>query len=225
MLEAYEVWTRQHGQDSSSRSRPLAASDPPEEAPDRSSRAGLSPKEIFAQDLANYKRAASGLFKSTPLRALPLRSVSRSAIITRPNCALAGSPALEVHPRTSIPDSLLSGPFDAPSSEERLHRLFWLVRGGARLQRTQTWELTRQGFRSMVALKDTQLVRELVFLFMVLGVFQKQWPSYIVHKEIENIVDEGSRSTDSERRAFYRMLVSDIIAGVREKADPMYLDH
>lgn len=46
--------------------------------------------------------------------------------------------SVEVHPRTRIPDELLSG----PHNEEKIRRLFWLVKGGARLSVSQSWEVS-----------------------------------------------------------------------------------
>lgn len=104
---------------------------------------------------------------------------------------------LEVHPGTSIPDDLLSGPFesedgDVQVGEEKMLRLFWLVRGGACLQQDQMWEVTRQGFREILqlikgrddvdTLKDgeatrrVQLAWQLFVLFGILGVYENQWP-------------------------------------------------
>lgn len=103
---------------------------------------------------------------------------------------------LEVHPGTSIPDDVLSGPFesedgDVQVGEEKMLRLFWLVRGGSCLQQDQMWEVTRQGFREILQLikgaeagtvKDeeatrrVQLAWRLFALFGVLGVYQNQWP-------------------------------------------------
>lgn len=103
---------------------------------------------------------------------------------------------LEVHPGTSIPYDLLSGPFesedgDIQMGEEKMLRLFWLVRGGACLQQDQTWEVTRQGFREILQLikgwdigtvedaeahRRVQLAWRLFVLFGILGVYENQWP-------------------------------------------------
>ena len=45
------------------------------------------------------------------------------------------SSGLDIHPLTKIPDSLLTGPWD----DEMLDRLFWLIRAGAKLSKSQTW--------------------------------------------------------------------------------------
>lgn len=103
---------------------------------------------------------------------------------------------IEVHPRTAIPNDLLAGPFmdqdgDYRIGEEKVRRLFWLVRGGACLQEDQTWEITIQGFSAMMNMLDVpdpetvdeedmtrrrQLVWQLYTLFTILGVFEYQWP-------------------------------------------------
>lgn len=104
---------------------------------------------------------------------------------------------LEVHPGTTIPDALLSGPFESDVDgsiavgEEKVRRLFWLVRGGARLQEEQTWEVTRDGCNAMLELirgstsdaisesdaeRRMSLAMQFFVLFQVLRVFRKQWP-------------------------------------------------
>lgn len=130
--------------------------------------------------------------------------------------ALLGS-HLEVHPGTIIPDDLLAGPFesgdddnyddddnddddgggnrggDVGVGEEKMERLFWLVRGGVCLQEEQTWEVTREGFYAMLELikgtnkagtnmnneeikRRLELAARLFTLFQILGVFSLQWP-------------------------------------------------
>lgn len=101
---------------------------------------------------------------------------------------------LEVHPGTALPDDLLRGPFETEDGDvqigvEKMHRLFWLVRGGACLQEDQLWEVTREGFREILQLvnparpgdeetvtRRVELARRLFVLFGVLSVFKKQWP-------------------------------------------------
>ncbi len=46
---------------------------------------------------------------------------------------------MDVHPQTRIPDVLLCGPFD----REMCDRLFWLMKGGARLTAADSWEVSR----------------------------------------------------------------------------------
>lgn len=103
---------------------------------------------------------------------------------------------VEVHPGTYIPDDLLAGPFmdedgNYQIGEEKMRRLFWLVRGGACLQEDQTWEVTLGGFYAMLRMLNVrdpetvddedmtrrrQLVWQLYALFSILGVFEYQWP-------------------------------------------------
>lgn len=104
---------------------------------------------------------------------------------------------LEVHPGAVIPNDLLAGPFEAEDDgdivlgQEKAQRLFWLARGGACLQRDQTWEATRDGFKAILQLitgsadedisnleseKRLALATQLFFLFSLLGVFALQWP-------------------------------------------------
>lgn len=104
---------------------------------------------------------------------------------------------LEVQPGAAIPNDLLLGPFESEDDgsiavgEEKAQRLFWLVRGGACLQKDQTWEATRDGFMAILQLirgstdegisppdseKKLMLATQLFFLFGLLGVFDSQWP-------------------------------------------------
>lgn len=111
-------------------------------------------------------------------------------------CQALLSSHLEVHPGVSIPDDVLEGPFESEDGdlqigEEKMLRLFWLVRAGACLQRSQAWEVTRQGFREILQLlkraeatkldakestRRVQLAWRLFVLFGVLGVYESQWP-------------------------------------------------
>jgi hypothetical protein len=45
---------------------------------------------------------------------------------------------LDVHPRTIIPNHLITGPWD----KEKIERLIWLRRGGAVLHESQSWEVS-----------------------------------------------------------------------------------
>ncbi|TLD21968.1 hypothetical protein PspLS_07877 [Pyricularia sp. CBS 133598] len=55
---------------------------------------------------------------------------------------------LEVHPETSIPDRLITGPW----VEEDLRLLFWLGRAGATLSENQSWELVVEALDRMIAM-------------------------------------------------------------------------
>lgn len=103
---------------------------------------------------------------------------------------------LEIHPGTTIPDDVLAGPFESDDGdvrigEEKMSRLFWLVRGGACLQDEQNWEITDNGFTQILQLiqgadavgmreqdiiRRLQLATRLIALFGILGVFNRQWP-------------------------------------------------
>ncbi|KAK2600894.1 hypothetical protein N8I77_010395 [Diaporthe amygdali] len=96
---------------------------------------------------------------------------------------------------------------------EKMQRLFWLVRGGACLQEDQTWEATRTGFQQILQLvasagardprdehdeptsgqgaaapppplERLKLAAGLLALFDFLGVFDAQWPRYIVQTSL-----------------------------------------
>lgn len=95
---------------------------------------------------------------------------------------------------------------------EKMQRLFWLVRGGACLQEDQTWEATRTGFQQILQLIANATARDpsdehddptsgqnapppsplerlklaagLLALFDFLGVFDAQWPRYIVQTSL-----------------------------------------
>lgn len=97
---------------------------------------------------------------------------------------------------------------------EKMQRLFWLMRGGACLQEDQTWESTREGFQQILQLvanagtrdfgddhdrdeppsgqgepsssplERLKLAAGLLALFDFLGVFDNQWPRYIVQTSL-----------------------------------------
>ncbi|KAI0848471.1 hypothetical protein F5Y00DRAFT_238409 [Daldinia vernicosa] len=88
---------------------------------------------------------------------------------------------LQVHKDTRIPDSL----FTSPHSDEKIQKLFWLVRGGARLSPDQTWELTLQSFRDAVpeTLPHVGKVNiTMIRLLYILGAYQT-WPEYVSNDE------------------------------------------
>ncbi|OTB17012.1 hypothetical protein K445DRAFT_316528 [Daldinia sp. EC12] len=100
---------------------------------------------------------------------------------TQPN----PSTFLQVHKDTQIPDSL----FTSPYSEESLQKLFWLVRGGARLSPDQTWELTLQAFHD--AVPETLPHAGEVNIIMVKLLFTLRayhaWPQYVIDEEENRI--------------------------------------
>ncbi|KAI1662847.1 hypothetical protein F4813DRAFT_342136 [Daldinia decipiens] len=92
---------------------------------------------------------------------------------------------LEVHKDTRIPDSL----FTSPYSDDKIQKLFWLVRGGARLSPDQTWELTLQSFRDAVpeTLPHVGKVNlTMIRLLYTLGAYQT-WPEHVSTDEADRI--------------------------------------
>ncbi|KAI1804799.1 hypothetical protein F4811DRAFT_518494 [Daldinia bambusicola] len=92
---------------------------------------------------------------------------------------------LQVHKDTCMPDSLFASPY----TDESLQKLFWLVRGGARLSPDQTWELTLQAFRDAVPetlphAGEVNLI--MVRLLFTLGAY-RSWPEYVVDEEEDRI--------------------------------------
>ncbi|KAI0521582.1 hypothetical protein F5B22DRAFT_543927 [Xylaria bambusicola] len=86
---------------------------------------------------------------------------------------------VEVHICTEIPDNLITGPWDEPS----LQKFFWLVRGGARLARHQTWETTHRGFYNAVTANPTCPNLTALRLLHLLDAFN-DWPPYIKQDEL-----------------------------------------
>ncbi|KAI6357355.1 hypothetical protein MCOR25_007692 [Pyricularia grisea] len=88
---------------------------------------------------------------------------------------------LEVHPETSIPDRLITGPW----VEEDLRLLFWLGRAGATMSENQSWELVVEALDRMIALarlsklgspdhEDTRaMVGRIVRLFELFDIWTK----------------------------------------------------
>ncbi|TLS21728.1 uncharacterized protein PpBr36_09149 [Pyricularia pennisetigena] len=88
---------------------------------------------------------------------------------------------LEVHPETSIPDRLITGPW----VEEDLRLLFWLGRAGATMSENQSWELVVEALDRMIALarlsrpgstdhEDTHaMVSRIVSLFELFDIWAK----------------------------------------------------
>jgi len=92
---------------------------------------------------------------------------------------------LHINPRTRIPDKCITGPFD----DEMRDYLLWLVLSGARLQlKSQTWELTLQGFREIEKMGDCPLAAQLTYVFHILGVFC-QWPPSILEDVLQEECD------------------------------------
>ncbi|KUI74543.1 hypothetical protein VM1G_10179 [Cytospora mali] len=119
----------------------------------------MTMREKLAFDLANFEAliSYSSSAANTPPGQIPLRENMY------PLRAMLGM-HLEVHPGARIPLDLLSGPFESDDGAidigtEKMHRLFWLVRGGSCLQEDQTWEVTREGFKQIIRLIQTDAVK------------------------------------------------------------------
>ncbi|KAK4236307.1 hypothetical protein C8A03DRAFT_45685 [Achaetomium macrosporum] len=93
---------------------------------------------------------------------------------------------IDVHPQTRIPPRLLTGPFDWDS----IRLLFWLVRGGARLQPEHAWdwELTLKGFDNVMALGDQDIAVVYLKLLSSLGAF-KRWPRDLLKDKLQTAQD------------------------------------
>ncbi|KAI1379858.1 hypothetical protein F4677DRAFT_442054 [Hypoxylon crocopeplum] len=96
-----------------------------------------------------------------------------------------------VHKDTRIPTSLLTSPWD----DEVRQKLFWLVRGGARLAEDQTWEDTLQGYHHAVptfsavdSITPDSITPDhtAVRLLDVLNAF-RNWPTSHLMKEFQRI--------------------------------------
>ncbi|KAL2263096.1 hypothetical protein VTK26DRAFT_8254 [Humicola hyalothermophila] len=97
-----------------------------------------------------------------------------------PRSFLHGKAYIDVHPITSIPDSLIRGPFDL----QRAKLLFWLIRGGARLGQPSSWETAKCGYENITALGDKRLAVHLLGLFHELNVFHGFWPDFVREEKL-----------------------------------------
>ncbi|KAF2962835.1 hypothetical protein GQX73_g10739 [Xylaria multiplex] len=118
---------------------------------------------------------------------------------------------IEVHRSTEIPDDLVTGPW----SESSLQKLFWLVRAGARLSPSQTWEITREGFRN--AMSDRYIPNlSAIRLLHILGAF-RDWPKHVRNEEfhrIDSVMPVLHRDNDSALHAKYTYVESLLIMNV-----------
>ncbi|KAF9879428.1 hypothetical protein CkaCkLH20_02971 [Colletotrichum karsti] len=127
---------------------------------------------------------------------------------------------VDVHPKTTIPDDLVTGPWT--TEQQRL--LFWLRRGGARIQpESQTWETLRMGLQNAVTHRNPgNLDGRLIQMLLLLDDFfpthaldenQSLWPLDVLeeeHDKVERLVSARERSkagplyelTELERRMF-----------------------
>ncbi|CAN8100660.1 unnamed protein product [Discula destructiva] len=208
LLSSYDIWIRQHARRRAYFTIPKLSEErlgqPPEPgsvydvahnaiysiSPSDAPRSPhMSMRQKFGFDLENFQRFVADAEETDPRNHLR---------------ALLGM-HLETHPGAVIPDDLLSGPFESEDDgsiaegHEKAQRLFWLVRGGACLQGEQTWEVTRDGFKAILQLvrasayKDVShadgerrltLAMQLFLLFDILGVFESQWPRYILETNL-----------------------------------------
>lgn len=205
LLTAYDIWARQHAGTRAYFTIPRLCEERLSKAPetgslyeqaysavesessDRPRSSNMNMRQKLAFDLNNFQRLAGDLQTAAS------SSLHESMWHAQ---SLLGS-HLDIHPGTAICNDLLSGPFESEEDgsiamgEDKARRLFWLVRGGARLQEEQTWEVTRDGFRAILQLvtgstsdgiseadaeKRLSLAMQLFLLFNVLRVFHTQWP-------------------------------------------------
>jgi hypothetical protein len=128
ILEAQQQWYRKHGAgryfehvDPWDFTPPSESSHPPggfDHAKDVAA--------CFEADWDNYTSGYDALFPGAVIGC----SFIRRNLMDEPQY-------IEIHPWTKIPEHLLGGPLDM----EKAKLLFWLIRGGARLSDTQSWEV------------------------------------------------------------------------------------
>ncbi|OLN96629.1 hypothetical protein CCHL11_00629 [Colletotrichum chlorophyti] len=111
---------------------------------------------------------------------------------------------VDVHPKTTIPDALITGPWTV--EEQRL--LFWLRRGGAKIQsESQTWETLRIGLQNAVTHRNPgNLNGRLIQMLLLLDDFfpihylqsdQSLWPLEVLeeeHARVRSLVEARNRS-------------------------------
>ncbi|ROW16529.1 hypothetical protein VPNG_02836 [Cytospora leucostoma] len=175
----------------------------------------MTMREKLAFDHSNFEALISYTGADEPAH-IPLRGMTYHLR------AILGM-HLEVHPGAKIPMDLLSGPFESEDGvidmgTEKMHRLFWLVRGGACLQEDQTWEVTRNGFKQILQL---ELAARLLTLFDLLGVFDTQlhWPRYIVQTSLAQVSALIPRAGPSSRR---EALLGGVAALLRQALGQQY---
>ncbi|TDZ60624.1 hypothetical protein CTRI78_v004862 [Colletotrichum trifolii] len=111
---------------------------------------------------------------------------------------------VDVHPKTTIPEHLITGPW----SLEQQRLLFWLRRGGARIQpETQNWETLKMGLQRAVTHRnpgniDGRLINMLLlmddfFPSRALENHDSLWPVEILeeeHAKVERLITLRARS-------------------------------
>jgi len=102
---------------------------------------------------------------------------------------------VDVHPKATIPDGLITGPW----TPEQQRLLFWLRRGGAKIQAEhQTWETLRVGLQNAVTHRNPgNLDGRLVHMLLLLGDFFSSqglednlslWPLDVLEEEHAKVV-------------------------------------
>ncbi|KAK1846655.1 actin cortical patch protein [Colletotrichum chrysophilum] len=147
---------------------------------------------------------------------------------------------VDVHPKTTIPDDLITGPWTL--EQQRL--LFWLRRGGALIQpETQTWETLRMGLQNAVTHRNPESLNgRLIQMLLLLDDFfpsrglaesQSLWPLDVLeeeHAKVEKLVSVRERSTagplyeliELERRMFdYHRREVDLLTSRLSRYDRM----
>ncbi|KAK8005268.1 hypothetical protein PG990_011305 [Apiospora arundinis] len=117
---------------------------------------------------------------------------------------------IEVHCDTEIPEKLLTGPWN----EDEVKKLFWLVRAGARLSATQTWESTLEGYHAALA-EETEpptgsINIPVIRLLLKLG-GSDHWPKNVLAKELGDLFEQIGHVPDEARsryQAIYYMIAS-----------------
>ncbi|KAI1823675.1 hypothetical protein F4861DRAFT_531450 [Xylaria intraflava] len=106
---------------------------------------------------------------------------------------------IEVHRSIEIPDGLITGPW----SEKDLQKYFWLVRSGARLSPSQTWEVTREGFRNAISSQNAPNLT-VMRLLHILGAF-REWPPHVKDEESRSVsaIMLSARDNDQVLHAKY----------------------
>lgn len=117
---------------------------------------------------------------------------------------------VEVHCDTEIPEKLLTGPWN----EDAVKKLFWLVRAGARLSATQTWEVTLEGYHSALSEETVpptgRINIPVIRLLLKLG-GTDHWPKNVLSKELGDLFERAGRVPDKARlsyQAVYYMIAS-----------------
>ncbi|KAK3311344.1 uncharacterized protein B0T15DRAFT_489954 [Chaetomium strumarium] len=106
----------------------------------------------------------------------------------------------DVHPRIRIPRRLLTD----PCGWDSMRLLFWLVRGGARLQPEHSgdWELTEKGFDTVMAMANPHLGVVYLQLLYDLRAFC-HWPPGHLEEKLEIAQELEQRETDGDKKLMW----------------------